>query len=128
MAYLTNRNAPVSGLANLLAMRGRQGDTELVHMSKPEIDMMERMGKMTSNPVTGLPEAFSFIEKNLKNEEIKFSETLSNGLQLLNKEINAIQDNEFSPEIAFKLYDQLILLLSPFYPFYHKCWCPSSDQ
>ena len=59
MAYLTNRNAPVSGLANLLAMRGRQGDTELVHMSKPEIDMMERMGKMTSNPVTGLPEAFS---------------------------------------------------------------------
>ena len=50
MAYLTNRNAPVSGLANLLAMRGRQGDTELVHMSKPEIDMMERMGKMTSNP------------------------------------------------------------------------------
>ena len=59
MAYLTNRNAPVSGLANLLAMRGRQGDTELVHMSKPEIDMMERMGKMTSNPATGLPEAFS---------------------------------------------------------------------
>ncbi len=52
-----------------------------------------------------LPEAFSFIEKNLRNEEIKFSETLSNGLQLLNKEINAIQDNEFSPKIAFKLYD-----------------------
>jgi hypothetical protein len=45
MAYLTNRNAPKSGLANLLAMRGRQGDTELVHMSKPEIDMMRRMGK-----------------------------------------------------------------------------------
>ena len=52
-----------------------------------------------------LPEAFSFIEKNLKNEEIKFSETLSNGLQLLNKEINDIQGNEFSPKIAFKLYD-----------------------
>ena len=50
-----------------------------------------------------LPEAFSFIEKNLKNEEIKFSETLSNGL--LNKEINDIQGNEFSPKIAFKLYD-----------------------
>ena len=63
MAYLTNRNAPVSGLANLLAMRGRQGDTELVHMSKPEIDMMERMGKMTSNPVTGLPEAFSLEDE-----------------------------------------------------------------
>ena len=63
MAYLTNRNAPVSGLANLLAMRGRQGDTELVHMSKPEIDMMERMGKMTSNPATGLPEAFSLEDE-----------------------------------------------------------------
>ena len=48
-----------------------------------------------------LPEAFSFIEKNLKNEEKKFSETLSNGLQLLNKEIDAIQGNEFSPKIAF---------------------------
>ena len=52
-----------------------------------------------------LPKAFSFIEKNLKNEEIKFSETLSNGLQLLSKEINSIKDNKFSPEVAFKLYD-----------------------
>jgi hypothetical protein len=63
MAYLTNRNAPKSGLANLLAMRGRQGDTELVHMSKPEIDMMRRMGEITSNPVTGLPEAFNLEDE-----------------------------------------------------------------
>jgi hypothetical protein len=63
MAYLTNRQAPNSGLANLLAMKGRMGDTELVHMSKPEIDMMERMGKMTMNPMTGLPEAFSLEEE-----------------------------------------------------------------
>ena len=63
MAYLTNRQAPNSGLANLLAMKGRMGDTELVHMSKPEIDMMERMGKMTSNPMTGLPEAFSLEDE-----------------------------------------------------------------
>jgi hypothetical protein len=63
MAYLTNRQAPSSGLANLLAMKGRMGDTELVHMSKPEIDMMERMGKMTSNPMTGLPEAFSLEDE-----------------------------------------------------------------
>jgi hypothetical protein len=63
MAYLTNREAPNSGLANLLAMKGRMGDTELVHMSKPEIDMMERMGKMTSNPMTGLPEAFSLEDE-----------------------------------------------------------------
>lgn len=63
MAYLTNREAPNSGLANLLAMKGRMGDTELVHMSKPEIDMMERMGKMTMNPMTGLPEAFNLEEE-----------------------------------------------------------------
>ena len=64
MAYLTNRQAPNSGLASLLAMKGRMGDTELVHMSKPEINMMERMGKMTSNPMTGLPEAFSLEDEN----------------------------------------------------------------
>ena len=63
MAYLTNRQAPNSGLANLLAMKGRMGDTELVHMSKPEIDMLERMGEMTRNPMTGLPEAFSLEEE-----------------------------------------------------------------
>ena len=63
MAYLTNRQAPNSGLANHLAMKGRMGDTELVHMSKPEINMMERMGKMTSNPMTGLPEAFSLEDE-----------------------------------------------------------------
>ena len=63
MAYLTNRQAPNSGLANLLAMKGRMGDTELVHMSKHEINMMERMGKMTSNPMTGLPEAFSLEDE-----------------------------------------------------------------
>ena len=64
MAYLTNRQAPNSGLANLLAMKGRMGDTELVHMSKPEIDMLERMGEMTMNPITGLPEAFN-LEKEI---------------------------------------------------------------
>tara|TARA_R100001509_G_scaffold159817_1_gene126734 strand:+ start:535 stop:1509 length:975 start_codon:yes stop_codon:yes gene_type:complete len=63
MAYLTNRQAPNSGLANLLAMKGRMGDTELVHMSKPEIDMLERMGEMTRNPMTGLPEAFSLEDE-----------------------------------------------------------------
>lgn len=58
MAYMINRDAPQSGLANLLALRGRQGDTELVHMSKPEIAALQSMGQMTVNPATGLPEAF----------------------------------------------------------------------
>jgi LysM repeat protein len=38
------------------------GDTELVHMSKPEIRGLASLGKITVNPDTGLPEAF-----NLKN-------------------------------------------------------------
>lgn len=59
MAVMVNRNAPYSGLANLMAMQGRYGDTELVHMSKPEIQGLASLGQLTINPDTGLPEAFS---------------------------------------------------------------------
>ena len=56
---MVNRDAPYSGLANLMAMNGRFGDTELVHMSKPEIRGLASLGELTFNPDTGLPEAFS---------------------------------------------------------------------
>jgi hypothetical protein len=59
MAYMVNRDAPYSGLANLMAMNGRFGDTELVHMSKPEIRGLASLGELTINPDTGLPEAFN---------------------------------------------------------------------
>ena len=59
MAYMVNRDAPYSGLANLMAMNGRVGDTELVHMSKPEIRGLASLGELTINPDTGLPEAFN---------------------------------------------------------------------
>lgn len=58
MAMMVDRNAPYSGLSSLMALKGRMGDTELVHMSKPEIKALESMGQMTRNPSTGLPEAF----------------------------------------------------------------------
>jgi hypothetical protein len=58
MAMMVDRNAPYSGLSSLMALKGRMGDTELVHMSKPEIKSLESMGQMTRNPSTGLPEAF----------------------------------------------------------------------
>ena len=58
MATVVNKEAPYSGLANLMAMRGRMGDTELVHMSKPEIKGLASLGELTINPDTGLPEAF----------------------------------------------------------------------
>ena len=60
MAKMINREAPLSGLSSLMAMKGRQGDTELIHMTKPEIAGLASLGKITINPDTGLPEAFSF--------------------------------------------------------------------
>jgi hypothetical protein len=60
MAEMINREAPLSGLSSLMAMKGRQGDTELIHMTKPEIAGLASLGKLTINPDTGLPEAFSF--------------------------------------------------------------------
>ncbi|MBS91880.1 MAG: alanine--tRNA ligase [Rickettsiales bacterium] len=52
-----------------------------------------------------LDKRISFIEKNLRNEEEKFSETLETGLVLLDKEIKNLNNKDFPAEIAFKLYD-----------------------
>ena len=52
-----------------------------------------------------LKKSQKFIEENLKNEEIKFSETLQNGLSILNDEINIKKPKQLSAELAFKLYD-----------------------
>lgn len=56
---LPNRptNAPYGGLANLMAMKGRMGDTALVHMSQPQVSRLEALGAVSQNPATGLPEA-----------------------------------------------------------------------
>ena len=58
MAQYINRNAPGSGLATIMAARGRGGDTELVHMTRPEVKKLESSGLMSLNPQTGLPEYF----------------------------------------------------------------------
>ena len=57
-----NRDAPGSGLASLMAMQGRMGDTELVHMNPMEVKMFDAMtpGGMTRNPATGAPEGFAW--------------------------------------------------------------------
>ena len=52
-----------------------------------------------------LKKSQKFIEENLKNEEIKFSETLQTGLSILNDEINTKKPKQLSAELAFKLYD-----------------------
>ena len=55
----------LSGIAKALAAHGRKGDTELVHVSKKELEMLEKYGEglgihLTRNPQTGLPEAFNW--------------------------------------------------------------------
>ena len=45
------------------------------------------------------------IKETLYNEEIKFRETLSKGLEILGQEIPNIKNNKLDGKIAFKLYD-----------------------
>jgi alanyl-tRNA synthetase len=55
-----------------------------------------------------LIEASAFITNVIKNEEVRFSETLDNGLKLLNDSLSGIKakgENEVPGNIIFKLYD-----------------------
>ena len=49
----------IANTAQGIASLGRQGDNVLVHMSPDELDTLSKLGNITYNPVTGLPEAFS---------------------------------------------------------------------
>lgn len=60
-------NPPEAGLASLLASRGRNGDSVLVHMAPEELKGLQGLaaahgGKLSVNPDTGLYEA-SFLKK-----------------------------------------------------------------
>ena len=56
MPMYINRDAPESGIASLLALQGTKGDTELVHMTKPEVKLLANTGLMSMNRETGLPQ------------------------------------------------------------------------
>ena len=59
MANMINSKAPLSGLAKLMAMKGRKGDTQLAHINPMEAKMLEAMGGAgTINPSTGLKEYY----------------------------------------------------------------------
>jgi len=60
VAAATSR-APLGGLANLMAMKGREGDSMLVHLSPREVSHLNRLSgnTMTINPQTGLLEGKS---------------------------------------------------------------------
>ena len=50
----------IADAAQGLAGFGRYGDNMLVHMNPDEVAGLMSLGNLTTNPVTGLPEAFSF--------------------------------------------------------------------
>jgi len=56
-----SQRAPLQGQAEMLASKGRYGDTMLVHMNPREVDVLAQMvpgNQLTINPDTGQPEAF----------------------------------------------------------------------
>ena len=63
--------------------------------------LKEQMGE--AHPV--LSKNFEIIVANLSNEEDQFSETLKQGMHLLESEINQLKDKEIPGDIVFKLYD-----------------------
>ena len=55
------QQAPLQGMANQMAQYGRYGDSMLVHMNPAEVQGIAALsptGQLTTNPVTGQPEAF----------------------------------------------------------------------
>lgn len=59
------KDPQLSGIAKALAAQGRNGDTELIHVSKDELAALRKHGaalgiELTTNPQTGLPEAFNW--------------------------------------------------------------------
>ena len=56
-----SNNPPMRGIANSMAQHGRYGDSMLVHMNPHEVQGIAALsptGKLTTNPITGQPEAF----------------------------------------------------------------------
>lgn len=49
----------LSNSAKETAEKGRYGDSHLLHISEDELNQLKATGKLTRNPETGLPEAFS---------------------------------------------------------------------
>ena len=46
-------------VAKQIASKGRYGDSMLLHVSRPEVNALAKKGVVTTNPSTGLPEAFA---------------------------------------------------------------------
>jgi len=102
MAFTQNRKAPYGGLGSLLALKGRQGDTELVHMSKPEVTALSRMGKITRNPDTGFVEAFNLNSAIQQMASMAFGNVASD---VANMAISRQVDKKLGQPTTYSLYN-----------------------
>lgn len=53
---------PLGRIGQTMGRMGRMGDNTLVHMNPQEVQGLAALGRLTYNPITGLPEAFNFSE------------------------------------------------------------------
>ncbi len=91
-------------LRRLLRRAARHG--RLISISKPFLsDLCETVIKENENAYPELREKATFIKKLISVEEENFSNTIDQGLEILNDYINKADSNVISGDVAFKLND-----------------------
>lgn len=86
---------PLGRIGQTMGRMGRMGDNTLVHMNPQEVDGLAALGKLTYNPVTGLPEAFNFSE--VIEEAVEEKET-DRGKQYFIDLVEKIHESFISPQ------------------------------
>jgi hypothetical protein len=86
---------PLGRIGQTMGRMGRMGDNTLVHMNPQEVEGLAALGKLTYNPVTGLPEAFNFSE--VIEEAVQEKET-DRGKQYFVDLVEKIHENFIDPQ------------------------------
>jgi len=86
---------PLGRIGQTMGRMGRMGDNTLVHMNPQEVEGLAALGKLTYNPVTGLPEAFNFSE--VIEEAVEEKET-DRGKQYFIDLVEKIHENFINPQ------------------------------
>ncbi|MGL5021152.1 MAG: alanine--tRNA ligase, partial [Mycoplasmatales bacterium] len=68
-------------------------------------DLVDAVNQVSSDFYPYLLETTDFVKKVIMGEEEKFFNTITDGISLLEKEINVITNNKLEGSVAFKLYD-----------------------
>jgi len=89
------RVPPLGRIGQTMGRMGRMGDNTLVHMNPQEVEGLAALGKLTYNPVTGLPEAFNFSE--VIEEAVEEKDT-DRGKQYFIDLVEKIHENFINPQ------------------------------